>query len=379
MIKTFSKYALVLAILIIPAVSLAAEFRVGEQPSTRADEGVVGNVYMAGATVTSAGSVAGDLIAGGGSLVVSGDVGEDVLIGGGNVTILSTIAHDVRVGGGNIVIQGRIGGDLIGGGGQFTVGGPGIAGDVVIGGGTVRIDAPVAGNLRIGGGNVYINAPITGTVDIKADTVTLGSGAVISGALNYTASKELIKESGAVVTGPVHFELHPGKVAPAEPAVAFAAILSLWVLMKFLTLFVCALIVSLVFRHYSKDVLARASGRPLSEMGKGLIVFAALPVASVLLMVTIVGIPFGVLGLMGFAAALLWAWIITPIFLGSMVYGYFSKKDPEITWKTVLLGAFVYSIIGMVPFIGWLAQFLIALIALGVIASIKTQIVRQWR
>ena len=377
--KTFSKFALALVILIIPAVSFAAEFRVGDQPSIRAGESMTGNAYVAGGNVTSAGTIPGDLVAGGGTVVVSGDVGADVLAGGGNVTILSNVGGDVRAAGGNVVVQGKVGGDLIVGGGQITIGGPGVAGDVAIGGGTVRIDAPITGNVRIGGGSVYINAPITGDLNIEADTVTLGSAAVISGDITYGANKELAREEGAVVNGAVHFEPRPERAASAAPALAFAAVFSFWVLGKFLALFVCALVIGLAFRRYSREVVAKATARPLSEIGKGLIVFAALPVISVLLLVTMVGIPFGILGLIGFVVAMLFAWIITPIIVGSIVYQYFSKGNPEVSWKTILLGAFLYTIIGFVPFLGWLVQMLLMFLALGVITSIKMEIIRQWR
>lgn len=374
--KKFFKYLVVILIIAVPVMSLAMEFRAGDQPSVKQSEKITNDVYMGGSSVTSAGSITGDLIAGGGSVVVSGDVSGDVMAGGGNVSILSNIGDDVRVGGGTIIVQGKVGGDLIIGGGQVNVSGPGIGGDMTIGGGNVRIDAPVTGNLLIGGGNIYINAPIGGNVKIEADKVTLGSAAIISGNLTYKAKQELVKEEGAVVNGEISFT--PRAEKRIHPA-ALVAIFSAFLLWKFFALLACALLVGMVLRRYSMEVVTLATGRPLFEIGRGLLVVIVMPIVSILLFVTLVGIPFGILGLIGFVAIMLFAWILTPIILGSVVYRYFSKKELEVSWKTILLGVLLYTVLGFIPFLGWLAQCLLMLLTLGAMVAFKLRIVKEWR
>jgi hypothetical protein len=374
--KKILGYAVAAAVLVLPAVAFAAEFRMGDQASVRADERVSNDVYLAGSTVTSAGSVAGDVVAGGGTVVISGAVGADVLAAGGNLTILSSVGDDVRVAGGNVVIEGGVGGDIIAGGGQITIGGPGARGDIVIGGGNVRIDAPVGGNVKIAGGMVYLNAPVAGSVTIEAGTVTLGSNAVIAGDLAYKADKELVKEEGAVVKGKIQFTQRNRSQIPAA---ALAALFSIWVLGKFVVLLVCALFVGLVFKRYSKELVAKVTKRPWLELGRGFLVLVALPAASVLLMASIIGLPFGLLGVLSFIAALLFAWIVAPIIVGSVLYRYFSKREWEVSWKTIVLGVLVYSVVGLVPILGGLLQLAAILLALGAIAAVKWEIVRQWR
>lgn len=370
------KYIVIASVVALPLVSFAFEFRTGEQPSVKKDEKIVNDVYMAGGSVSSTGTIDGDLIAGGGSIVVSGDVTGDVNLGGGNVSILSNIGDDLRVGGGTIVIEGRIKGDLIMGGGQITIGGPGIGGDLVIGGGNIRIDAPIGGKVTIGGGNVYINAPIAGDIKIEADKVTLGSSAIISGNLTYKAKEELVKEEGAVVNGEIKFE---PRVKRRISPIALAAIFSTLILWKFFVLLASSLLVAMIFRRYTREMVTIATGRPVFELGRGLLVLVLAPIISVLLLATLIGIPLGILGLIGFAALMIFAWIISPIILGSTAYRYFSKRETEVSWKTILLGVFLYSLLGFVPFIGHLAQILLMLLTLGTIVSLKLQIIKEWR
>lgn len=365
-----------MAIVTIPLVSLAAEFRTGEQPSVTKDEQITDDVYLIGGSVTSAGNVTGDVIAGSGTILISGSVVGDIIAGGGNITILSNVTDDIRVAGGTVVIEGNVGGDIVAGGGQITIGGGGVLGDLALGGGSVRIDAPVGGDIRMGGGTVYINAPIAGNINIQADKVTLGSKAVINGTLTYKATSELTKEDGAIINGEISFQPRAEHNAPKA---FLAAIFSLWIIGKFLALFVCSLIIGLLFKRYSREIVTKAVAEPLKELWRGFIVLFALPILSVLALITLVGIPFGVLGLISFIALLIFSWLVTPIIVGSVIQRYFSKGSWHVSWKTVLLGAFVYSILGVIPFIGWIAQILIMLIALGVVVSVKWSIVKEWR
>jgi uncharacterized protein YqhQ len=61
------------------------------------------------------------------------------------------------------------------------------------------------------------------------------------------------------------------------------------------------------------------------------------------------------------------------------VWSYFSNGDMEVTWKTILIGVFVFQLLGFVPFVGWLVQAIVALISAGVIASIKWEVIQQWK
>ena len=371
-------YGAVAVALIAPVVTLAAEFRTGEQPAVLSGERITGDVYIFGGSVTSIGAVTGDVVAGGGNVTISGNVGADVFAGGGNVAILSDVADDVRAGGGNVVIQGKVGGDVIVGGGQVSIGGAGVGGDVVVGAGTLRVDAPVAGSLKIGGGNIYINAPIKGAVTIaNADKVTLGPSAILYGDLSYKSRGELIKEEGAEVRGEVQYT--PRAAKKAVPAALVAGLISAWILGKFLVLLTCALVVGLALRRYSREVVARALARPLTELGRGLLVLISLPVVSVILMVTLLGMPFGVLGFISFFALTLFAWVIAPIIIGSFVQSRFSGVEAEVSWKTILLGVVIFQVLGFIPFIGWLVAAAAFLITVGVIASIKWEVLQEWK
>ena len=207
--------------------------------------------------------------------------------------------------------------------------------------------------------------------------MTLGKDAVIDGNLDYSARSEATMEAGAVVKGKTTFE--PQK-APVYSAKSIFAIMSLFLLGKFLSSLLFALVLGLIFSRYVLTAVKGALEQPLLEMGRGLIMLIVLPVASVIAFVTVVGIPFGVLGLVSLVALVIFGSGLAAIIAGSLAHKWmFKPAEYEVTWKTILLGVVIYMVLGFIPFVGPLAKFLLFLLALGSITKLKWTIIKEWR
>ena len=365
--------ALVLA---LPLFAFAATFELGEHVNLAAGETINDDLYATGGTVTSAARVVGDLYAGGGTILISGPIGADLTVGGGSITITGDIGDDLRAGGGTIVVQGNTQGDVLIGGGQVHLAGSRIGGDVHIGGGVVRIDAAVGKDVKVNGGEVYLNAPVIGNVEVEADKFTLGPKARITGNLTYSSPRQAVLEPGATVLGETVFN---ERVNSMSGKGLLLAIFSAVALAFLLMLVVGAFIFVFFFKRYATEVVGNAFGSPLLEFGRGLLVFVAMPVISVLLLVTIIGIPFGLLGLLLYAALVIFSWLMAPVLTGSLVYRYLYKGEYQVSWKTVLIGVIVFFVIGFVPVVGGLAQFGFMLLSLGSVARLKWHIAKSWR
>ncbi|TSC51843.1 MAG: hypothetical protein LiPW41_790 [Parcubacteria group bacterium LiPW_41] len=379
--KNFNKALVVLALflLVFPGALFAAEFRAGEQSSFTSQEKTEGNLYMAGGTVISAGSIEKDLLVAGGTALISGPVAGDLFAVGGNVTVSSQILGDVRIGGGTIIITGDIAGDAVIGGGQITLSGKSVGGDVAIAGGTVRVDSEVKGKAKIAGGKIYINAPIDGNVDIKAENLTLGPNANIKGNLKYEATKPVTIEEGGKVSGETSFtEIKRNKGGRKDTNGVFG-FFDFALLTKFVTLLVSSLVIGLIFTKYSKELVEKATANPLKELGRGIVTLIVLPILSIILLVTIIGIPFGIIGLLSFIILFVFASILTPLFLGSLVYRWISKSEYIVNWKTILLGVVIYMLLGLIPFMGWIIICVSAAITLGAMLNIKWQVAKEWK
>ena len=377
-LSRISLTAIIGLVFIIPAHALAADVRVGEQLYLGSNATLTDDLYMAGGSVTSAGIVQGDIVSAGGNVLISGTVASDVMAAGGTITVLGTVGDDLRAAGGTVTIQNAVADDVLLGGGQIMLGGTGVGGDAIIGGGSVRIDAPIGGNVRVGGGEVYLNAAVAGDVEIKADKIVLGPQARIEGDFIYSSRKEATIEDGAVVVGETTFE----ERTPSGRAVAagLLAFLSIALLVKFVAIFLSALIVALVFKRYTREVVQRAHGQPWRYLAWGVVFMIVTPFLSVILLFTLIGIPLGIIGLLTFVISMIFAAILAPIVIGSVVHKWIWKPAAyQISWKTILLGTALYVVLRLIPFVGGLVALGIMLIALGAAISIKKETVEEWR
>lgn len=379
--KNFNKALVILALFLLmsPGLLFASEFRAGEQSSFTSQERTDGNLYMAGETVISAGNVEKDLLVAGGTALISGPVGNDLFVLGGNVTVSSQVLGDLRIGGGTIIITGDIVGDAVLGGGEITLSGKSVGGDLAIMGGTVRVDSEIKGKAKIAGENIYINAPIDGNVDIKTKNLTLGPNANIKGNLKYEAKKSVIIEEGGRVGGETFFtEIKKHKESKKDTK-GLDSFFNFALLAKFLMLLTSSLVVGLIYNRLSKESVMVAISNPLKELVRGIVAFIVLPIISIILLFTIIGIPFGIIGLFSFIILFIYTSILTPIFFGALIYKWVRKEEYIVNWKTILLGTVMYMLIGLIPFLGWIIICVSGAIIIGATLNIKWQIAKEWK
>jgi hypothetical protein len=321
----------------------------------------------------------------GANVLVSGAVAGDVSVAGGTVSVLSDVTGDVRLLGGTVIVQSGVGEDLLIAGGQVTLGGDGVLGEVVIAGGQISITAPVKGDVRVYGGEVFLDSVIDGDVLIQADKIILGENAVLNGNFVYTSVAEASIAEGALIVGETVYtpsEGNAGEKLDKASVIAFFAVLAGGVfLAKFFMLLLGALLFGYFFRRFAREVVARGVAKPWNQLGRGVVWVIVLPVVSVLLLTTIIGIPLGVLGLFVFGAVMIVGSFAAAILSGSVVHKWITKSSEyRVDWKTILLGVFMYGVVfSLVPFIGWVIKMAVFLVALGAMWDIKVQALKDWR
>ncbi len=367
--------------LMVPLATSAAEFRGAQDVSLVSGETISGNMYMAGGNIIDTGVVKGDLVIGGGNILVSGPVNSDLLIGGGSINVTSDIGGDLRIGGGNITIQGKVAGDAIVGGGQIILASPHIGGDVAIAGGNITISAPINGSLKVFGGQVTLNAPVKGSVIIHGQKITLGPKAIIQGDLTYTSPAVATLETGAIVRGKTDYtKSETSTKANVVPTVALGAFFTFWLLAKLLMSIVGAFLFLWIFPRYAIELATSFATKPLEYLGIGFVAFIVLPIAGILLLLTVIGIPLGALALLGFVGLMIFASLVAPVALGSLVHKWIWKPSNYVVdWKTILLGVAIWFVLGFIPFVGGLLKFIIILMTLGVTLQVKWSVSKNWR
>ena len=289
-------------------VALAAESRSGAEVVIETGVPVRDDLYVAAGFVRIEGDVAGDVTALAADLRVEGQVGGSVNALSGRTVVEGSVGRTLRVAGGLVEIRGRVGGDVIVAGGWARIHpGSSVDGDVVVWGGSVDVDGRVGGDVRGSATRMTLGGPITGSVDVGVSHLDVNSGASVAGDLAYTSPWEASIPAGAEIGGDVRYtSANPVAIDDAETTMTLLGPLRrlLWALIT------GAVIVALLPR--GAELVARRVRRLLPSFATGLVAVWLVPLLAILLILTPVGLPIGVI------AALCWgiALYVGPIFAG---------------------------------------------------------------
>lgn len=311
----------------------------------------------------------------GDTVVVAEDetIDEDLSVYGGQVVVRGTVNGDLEVFAGQVDVTGEVTGDVNVFGGNVRLAGP-VGGDVDAFGGNVVVDrnARIDGSLDAAAGNVAVDGRVNGDARLGAGTVSLGPNAQVAGNLEYDG--ELNRDPGAQVAGTVsrneEMEFGGGLPVSGDVSPVFDWLLSLYGLLVNLLLGVVLLA---AFPAFSDRVAEQVTGEPVRSGGVGLLALVATPVVLVLLALTLVGLPLSLLGAFLFGVLAWVASVYGRVALGAWLLSLF---DREGRYLALLAGLLVAFVVGLVPFVGDLFQFVLFVLGLGAVA---VAVVREYR
>lgn len=369
------KYLLSLAafVLLVPMFGLAADVRTAEVVTK--DE-KASNLYLAGQNPTVDANVTGDLVVAGSNVTVNGSVSGGVIAAGSVLNINGAVAQSVRVAGGTVTIEGTVGGDLVVFGGNVVFGTKSVVtGDVLVFGGTLDLRGKVLGSVKnTYAGTVNIAGSVAGNVELaRVGTLNVDKAGVVVGTLKYSSQNEASVASDAQV-GKVEYT----KVAATQTRNYGANAGS--VLFGMLMAFITILVFINLLPKFAKNVLAETIVNPWAKMGVGFLAMVMTPIVLLALLVTFVG--WGVMGYLGlvYVVFLFLTGTFTALLAGSVVWKYFSKEaELSLNWKTAAVGVVLVAVAKMIPVIGWLAAFLVALIVFGTLTTMGYEYIKVQR
>lgn len=283
-------------------------------------------------------------------------VGGDVIVAEGE-----TIEGDLQVLAGRVVVRGTVTGDLRGAAGSIVVEGT-VEGNVEAAAGSIRIDGTVGGDVELGAGSVVIDGTIGGDASIGADSLTFLDGGRIDGNLRYDAGT--VTGLTAETVGGTAERVDDVRGPFGLESVSVPSWLE--VLWGFLASLLLGVLLLGLLPAASAGVTGRVTGRPLGSMGVGLLALIGWPILMALVAITIVGIPIAVLGILLYVLALWIGFVYGAVGLGVWLLGL---ADREHRWGALLLGLALASLVGLVPILGGIVQFLLLLLGLGALAA----------
>ncbi|MEI8229513.1 MAG: polymer-forming cytoskeletal protein [Candidatus Peregrinibacteria bacterium] len=361
-----------------------------------------GNAYIAGSEVSLTDKVTGDLVTAGGNITINGAVDQDILAAGGNIFINAPAGGDVRIAGGTLVTSGNVNGDLVAAGGTISVSSNSIVrGDLLIGGGQVTIAGTVNGASTIRSGTANISGELKGKTDISADqivisgtfdgdtalagkSITLTSTAVLKGKIRYwlPEAEKAAFEASPQLKGSVTFDPtleKSGKSGPSknEMAGAFLALFLGFELYMLCAMAIIILLLVLASKTFVPDAARELSVNPWKCLLLGFLYFAAVPVASFLLILTVIGIPLAATIFVVYMISLFFAKAVAAVVIAEMVN--LRRKVRWGTFMMLLMSIVAYillKIVGAVPLIGWIISIAVMFLSYGAMLTIKWE---RWK
>ncbi len=228
------------------------------------------------------------------------------------------------------------------------------AGDVVIFDGPATIDGSVNGVV------VALNGDIRVTGTVQEDVVALNGRAVIeSGARvggDVVSSKSPTVAPGATVGGETR------TVRSSFRAFGIFLWIAWWIAVTVSVVVLGVLLLALApaMMAASNAVARDEAGR---AVGWGLLVGVGLPVASVAVLFTLVGIPLGLLGLLSLALLYSMGYVVAGLALGRAIV-----KEPRSRYLALLAGLGILRVMGLIPAVGGLVTFVASAYGIGALA-----------
>jgi len=316
-----------------------------------------GDVLGAGETVRIADSVPGDAMLAGGQLSFSGATGGDYLGAGGSQVITGRIHGSARVAGGEIRVAGPIERNATIAGGTVELDRDGVVGrNAYFAGGTIRIDGTVRQGLHVSGGTVALDGQAGGDVEVNAGELRVGPGATIAGNLRYRVPAERVRiDSGAHIAGRVT------ALPPQEMGGVVRYIRTLW-LLGFL---VAGGVAVALAPRFADEAAERMRERPGLAALVGVSWIIVIPIAALLVAVTVIGLPLAILSGALYVVVLYLGRAVLAVWLGRLVARALGRTMVPEPLMSFLIGAIILIVIELLPVIGSLVMLVATVFGLG--------------
>jgi len=349
---------------VVPLSAHAASNMRGGQSVTIGKSDVVdASAYLAGNTVTVEGEVQGDLYCAGQNITITGRVDGDVICAGQTVRISGTVVGNVRVAGQAVTIDGSVGRGLTAFGQSVTQTNHSVVNnDATIFGSALELSGKIGRDATVGGQTVSLTGTVGRNLTSNNEQLTLSSGAVVGGSIDYTSKNSATVNQGAKVGGKTNRHEPPKHEERAKNTYAEQLGMALY-------WFGATLVFGLVLLAFVPRTYAATSKTMLTQGGwallAGLAALVATPIVVVVLMMTVIALPLAIVLFFAWLSSLLVAYVYAAYSLGAWIadQAKWQLKWPQVTW--LLVGMIVLWLGMLIPVVGGLLGFVALVWGLG--------------
>jgi hypothetical protein len=298
---------------------------------------------------------------------------------GAHVTVApdESISDDLIAAGANVEIAGQLKKGLKAFGASIGIPGT-VSGEVYSAGANIDLSGTFGSKVTAFGANVVLSGTFDQDVEVASARLTLMPTTIIRANLTYSAAV-LEKQEGSQVLGTVTERQEPMKREKVDEwrekgeRAAKGAGIAFWFIST-IALVLVGLIISAVFPGQTDRVVEAISQSPWKSIGLGLVFLVVVPVAIVIALVTVVGIPAAIIAGFLYAIIVYISRIYIGVWIGRKAIGALKRKQITSLFWPVVVGVTIIALIGLIPFIGWIFKLFFLLISLGALslAALRT-------
>jgi len=354
---------LLIVLLAMSLPGFALERRHREIVIVRANETLDDTLLASGNIVRVDGVVNGDLLAFGGTVEVRGTVKGDLVSFAKRIVVSGTVEGNIFNLSNSLDLDGQLGRSLYGLMQSLRVSDRGHVGEgMLVGAGDVSLEGEVNRSVNLYAGNADVSGKLGRELAMAGDNLTLTNTARIGGNLSARVRdlKNIHIADGATITGTRDLQVRVRENRFTRPKFYFFQ--AVWLAAAMLVGWLILILFPSFFQASTHAV-----GAGWRSLGLGFAVLAGVPVAMILIAITLVGIPASLLLLMAYLAAIYLAKVWVGVFLGWQLLKPTSATKSD--WLLgLLLGLLILTVVGFIPYLGGLVRLGVVCLGLGAFA-----------
>lgn len=329
-----------------------------------AEQTVPGQLLLLADQASLAGTVGDDLFAITRAQVnFSGENQGDTWVLGGQAQLGGIMKDHVRAAGQSLVVRGQLERSFYGLGTTVMLAtGSVVRGDVLAVGENITLEGAIGGDVNVIAQSVTLSGTVDGSVRVAAQDIVVMPGTLIAGDLSYVSPKELFLDGRVQLGGKLK------RIAQTSAGEAASTLSAESLLMTFIQ-WLGALLVGIPFTRLFPRVVGRATRlvrfNPLRCMLAGFAALFLIPVLAVAGLLTVVGLPLGLLAA-GFAGALLYLGkLVVALTLGGLLMKRRGPPTLGAVTSAMAIGLLVLYTTFAVPMVGGSLALLVAVSGSG--------------
>jgi Putative zinc-finger len=354
---------LLIVLLALSLPGFALERRHSEFVTVAANETVEDTLLASGNIVRVEGVINGDLLAFGGSVEVRGTVKGDLVSFAKRTVVSGTVEGNIYNFSNSLDLDGQLGHNIYGGMQSLRVNDRGrVGGGILVGAGDVSLEGGVNRSVTVYAGNADVSGSIGRELTMAGDSLTLTNSSRIGG--NLSARVRQLKNvhiaDGATITGTRDIQVRVRQSHFTRPRFYFYQ--AIWLAAAMLVGWL-----GLVLFPGFFQASTHAVGSGWRSLGLGFGVLAGVPVAMILIAITLVGLPASLMLFALYLAAIYLAKVWVGAFLGQLLLKPAGATKSD--WLLgLLLGLLILTIVGFIPYLGGLVRLGVVCLGLGAFA-----------